>query len=134
MHRKLMAILCGALMLPSLAFTHHSFAMFDFSKEITVAGEVKEFLWRNPHLHILMNVSDGKGGVVQYDIEGGTPNNQRRNQGWSGTTLKPGDKISVVIRPLKNGDPGGNLIRATWADGKPVGNPPAPAGARGGGN
>jgi hypothetical protein len=97
--------------------------MFDYSREITVSGEVKEFIWRNPHLHILLNVADGKGGVDEYDIEGGTPNNQRR-QGWNATILKPGDKISVVIRPLKNGDKGGNLIRATRADGKPVGTPP----------
>ena len=128
MNRKVFVLVGAVLMFAVPALAHHSFAMFDYTREITVTGEVKEFLWRNPHLHILMNVSDGKGGVVEYDIEGGTPNNQRR-QGWNATILKPGDKISVVIRPLKNGDPGGNLIRATRADGTPVGNPPA--GARG---
>jgi hypothetical protein len=120
----------AALMLAGPAFAHHSFAMFDYSKEITVTGEVKEFLWRNPHMHILMNVPNAKGGMVEYDIEGGTPNTQRRN-GWRADTLKPGDKISVVIRPLKNGDPGGNLIRANRGDGTLIGNPPAPAGGRG---
>jgi hypothetical protein len=123
-------MLVGAAMVtfavPVLA--HHSFAMFDFTRQVTIAGEVKEFLWRNPHLHILVNVPDGKGGVVEYDIEGGTPNSQRR-QGWRADTLKPGDKISVVMRPLKNGDPGGNLIRATKPDGSPLVTPPG--GARG---
>jgi hypothetical protein len=127
-NRKVLVLVGAFLMFAGQALAHHSFAMFDFTREVTVVGEVKEFLWRNPHLHILMNVPDGKGGVVEYDIEGATPNNQRR-QGWSATILKPGDKISVVIRPLKNGDPGGNLIRATRADGTPIGNPPA--GARG---
>jgi len=100
---------------------HHSFAMFDFSKEITVTGEVKEFRWRNPHIHIFINVPDGRGGTAEWDIEGGTPNTQRRN-GWRADILKPGDKVSVVIRPLKNGDNGGNLIRATRGDGSPIGN------------
>lgn len=131
MNRKLIVMVAAALMLAGPAFAHHSFAMFDYSKEITVTGEVKDFLWRNPHMHILMNVPNGKGGVLEYDIEGGTPNTQRRN-GWRADTLKPGDKISVVIRPLKNGDNGGNLIRASRGDGTPIGNPPGPAGGRGG--
>lgn len=131
MDRKLIVMVAAALLLAGPAFAHHSFAMFDYSKEITVTGEVKDFLWRNPHMHILMNVPNGKGGVLEYDIEGGTPNTQRRN-GWRADTLKPGDKISVVIRPLKNGDNGGNLIRASRGDGTPIGNPPGPAGGRGG--
>jgi hypothetical protein len=107
-------------MLAGPALAHHSFAMFDFSKEITVVGEVKEFRWRNPHIHILVNVPDGKGSMAEWDIEGGTPGNLRRN-GWRADTLKPGDKVSVVIRPLKNGDNGGNLIRAMRGDGTPIG-------------
>jgi hypothetical protein len=110
------------------AFGHHSFAMFDFSREVTVTGVVKEFAWRNPHMYIFLNAPDSKGAIVEYSIEGGTPNTQRRN-GWSANSLKPGDKISVVIRPLKNGDPGGNLIRAMREDGKPIGNPPGGRGA-----
>jgi hypothetical protein len=128
--RNFLTLAIAVLMLSGQAYAHHSFAMFDFSKEVTVTGVVKEFHWRNPHMYIFINVPDGKGGMVEYSIEGGTPNNQRRN-GWSATSLKPGDKVSVVIRPLKNGDPGGNLIRAMREDGTPIGNPPA-GGARGG--
>ena len=72
--------------------------------------------------------SDGKRGIVEYDIEGGTPNNLCHN-GWSVDTLKPGDKISVVMPPLKSGDKGGNLIRASREDGTPIGNA---GGGRGG--
>ena len=121
MNRKVLVLVGAVLMFAGQTLAHHSFAMFDFSKEITVAGEVKEFRWRNPHIHIFINVPDGRGGMVEYDIEGGTPNTQRRN-GWRAETLKPGDKISVVIRPLKNGDNGGNLIRASRGDGTPIGN------------
>jgi hypothetical protein len=130
MKTKLLLIAGTVLMFAVPALAHHSFAMFDFSKETTVTGEVKEFRWRNPHIHIIMNVPDGKGGMDEYDIEGGTPNTQKRN-GWSAEILKPGDKISVVIRPLKNGDKGGNLIRASRENGTPIGNP---GGGGGGGN
>jgi len=123
MNAKL-AVIVGAVMMWTVpAFAHHSFAMFDYSREVTVTGEVKEFRWINPHIHILINVADGKGGVVEWDIEGGTPNTQRRN-GWRADIIKPGDKISVVIRPLKNGDNGGNLIRAMRGDGTPIGGSP----------
>jgi hypothetical protein len=130
-NRKIIVLVGAVLMFAGPALAHHSFAMFDFSREITVTGEVKEFLWRNPHMHILLNVSNGQGGTDEYDIEGGTPNTQRRN-GWRADTLKPGEKISVVIRPLKNGDKGGNLIRAMRSDGTPIGNPPGGGGGGGG--
>ena len=127
MIKNFVVIVSAALILSVPASAHHSFAMFDYSKEITVTGEVKEFLWRNPHIHILVNVPDGKGGMAEWDIEGGTPGNLRRN-GWKADILKPGDKLSVVIRPLKNGDNGGNLIRANRGDGTPIGTPAAGGG------
>jgi hypothetical protein len=58
--------------------------------------------------------------MAEFDIEGGTPGNLRR-QGWSRDVVKPGDKISVVIRPLKNGDNGGQLISAKKGDGTAIG-------------
>jgi hypothetical protein len=120
MYKHVLFVASMALLLAAPAIAHHSFAMFDYSKQITVTGEVKEFQWLNPHIHILINVADGNGGTAEWDIEGGTPNSQRRN-GWSKETLKPGDKVSVVIRPLKNGGKGGNLIRASRGDGTPIG-------------
>ena len=44
--------------IPALA--HHSFAMFDYNKEVTVNGEVSEFKWANPHIHIYVKAPDGK--------------------------------------------------------------------------
>ena len=120
MKTKFLVIAGAALMLAIPALAHHSFAMFDYSKDVTVVGEVKEFQWRNPHMHILVNVADGSGGIVEWDVEGGTPNNLRRN-GWTQDTLKPGDKVSVVIHPLKNGGKGGNMVRASRGDGTPIG-------------
>ena len=114
------------LMLAGPAFAHHSFAMFDYNKEVTIVGEVKVLEWTNPHIHLLVNVANGSGGVVEWDVEGGTPGNLRRI-GWSKDVVKTGEKISVVIRPMKNGTNGGQLIRATRGNGTAIG------GAAGGG-
>ncbi len=127
MKTKLLVLIGAALMLAGPAFAHHSFAMFDYSREVTIVGEVKELRWRNPHIHILVNVPDGKDGMAEWDVEGGTPGTLRRT-GWSKDILKPGDKVSIVIRPLKNGAKGGNLIKANRGDGTLIGT----AGAGGG--
>ena len=120
--RMTYAWIAGAMIsLAVPAFAHHSFAMFDYNKEITITGAVKELQWTNPHIHLFVNVPDGKGGNAEWDIEGGTPGNLRRT-GWSKDVVKPGDKISVLIRPLKNGDTGGQLISAKRGDGTAIGN------------
>jgi hypothetical protein len=114
-------VIAGAVLMAAVpAFAHHSFAMFDYNKEITITGSVKELQWVNPHIHLFVNVPDGKGGMAEWDVEGGTPGNLRRT-GWSRDVVKPGDKISVVIRPLKNGDNGGQLISAKRGDGTAIG-------------
>ena len=120
MSTRVLNIAVATLMLAGPAFGHHSFAMFDYNKDVTITGEVKQLRWANPHIHLLVLVPDGKGGVVQWDVEGGTPGNLRRN-GWSKDIVKPGDKISVVIHPMKDGSNGGQLLKASRADGTPIG-------------
>ena len=117
---RFLGIGVAVLMLSGSALAHHSFAMFDYNKDLTIVGEVKELQWINPHIHLLVNVPDGKGGMVEWDIEGGTPANLRRN-GWSKDVVKPGEKISVAIHPLKNGTSGGMLVTAKRGDGTPIG-------------
>jgi hypothetical protein len=106
------------------ASAHHSFAMFDFSKEATLPGTVREFHWMNPHIHILLDAADDKGRVQTWDIEGPAPN-ALRPQGWSREALAAGEKVSVVVHPLKSGGLGGSLVRAYRADGALVGARPA---------
>lgn len=101
-------------------FAHHSFAMFDYNKDVTITGSVKELQWTNPHIHLIISVPDGKGGAADWDVEGGTPNNLRRN-GWSRDVVKPGDKVSIVVHPMKNGTNGGQLVKAAKGDGTPIG-------------
>jgi len=94
---------------------HHSFAAFDMSKEQTITGVVSRFDWTNPHTFIWVDVTNDKGAVENWGIEGMSPNFLGR-RGWSKTSVKPGDKITVSVRPLKEGKTGGMFIRAQIGD------------------
>ena len=120
MTTRFLGIAGAALLLAAPAFAHHSFAMFDYNKEVTITGELKDLQWTNPHIHILVNVPNGRGGTAEWDVEGGTPGNLRRT-GWSRDVVKPGEKISIVIHPLKNGTTGGMLVSAKRGDGTTIG-------------
>jgi len=115
--------------IPALA--HHSFAMFDAEKKVTLDGTVKEFQWTNPHSWILLTVSDAQGKAEQWAIEMGGPSGLAR-QGWVPKTLTPGMKVQAVIHPLRDGTPGGQFMAVTLPDGTQLGNPNARAGANAG--
>lgn len=100
---------------------HHSFAMFDQSKQVTLVGTVKEFQWTNPHAFIHIEVAEGGKSDV-WDIELNSPNNLKR-QGWSSASVKPGDKVTLVANPLRDmaAHKGGLFIAVTLPDGKILG-------------
>ena len=109
--------LTAALAATGPASAHHSYSMFDLAKESTLTGTIKEFQWTNPHSWIEINVPGAKGAEEQWGIEGMSPNFLGR-RGWSRNTLKPGDKITVDIHPLRNGERGGSFLSVTLPDGK----------------
>jgi Family of unknown function (DUF6152) len=111
-------LLCGGAL-----FGHHAFSAFDMGKTTTVSGVVKEFQWINPHSWIQMMVTDAAGNAVEWSIEMNSPSSLVR-QGWKPKTLKPGDKITLVMHPLRDGRPGGSLVSATLADGTRMGGSP----------
>ena len=94
---------------------HHSFAVFDMTAEKTITGVVSKFEWTNPHTFIFVDVTNDKGATETWAIEGMSPNYLGR-RGWSKNSVKPGDKITVSVRPLKEGKPGGMFIRAQVGD------------------
>ena len=110
----------------SLAFAapaaqaHHSFAMFDRDKVLTLDATVKAFQWTNPHSWIQLNVPDATGKPVEWSIEWGGVSGLYK-QGVRATSLKTGDKITVLANPLKNGNPGGMARKITGADGQQIG-------------
>ena len=101
---------------------HHSFAMFDAGKIMTLEGTVKEFQWTNPHAWIVVMVADPEGPPVQWAIEMNGPTGLARD-GWLPKTLTPGMKVKVVVHPLRDGQSGGQFLAVTLPDGKVMGNP-----------
>jgi hypothetical protein len=107
-------ILISGLMVgvAGIALAHHSFAAFDVTTEKTISGTVKKFDYTNPHTWVWIDVPNDQGGVDTWGFEGMSPNYLGR-RGWTRTTLKPGDKITVTFRPMKDGEKGG-----MWVSGK----------------
>ena len=103
------------------ALAHHSFAMFANDKTMVVKGTVKEFEWTNPHAWVELMVRDAGGKESDWSIEGASPNSLARF-GWSRGSLKAGDHVQATIHPLKDGHPGGSLVRIE-VNGQVVGAP-----------
>lgn len=112
--RRLAWTLLATLVLSAQsAWAHHSFAMFDFDRVVTLTGTVKEFQWTNPHVVLWVNAEgkDPKKPDVWY-LEMTSPGNLTRG-GWSRKACNAGDKVTVELNPLRNGDLGGALIKVT---------------------
>lgn len=117
-HLKSAWLLASVLALgaASPAWSHHSHAMFDHATEITVTGKVTEFVFRNPHVFLYVDVRSDRGEVVKYWVEmSNIPNMIKR--GILQSTFKPGDVVTVKLNPMKDGRPGGNYLTITAADG-----------------
>jgi hypothetical protein len=119
---RLAAFALIVLGLAGPAEAHHSFAMFDRQKEVVLKGTVKAFQWTNPHSFIEIDVADEKGAIQAYSVEMNSPNNLTR-QGWKSTSLKPGDKVTVIMNPLRDGAMGGLFVSVQLSDGKILGDP-----------
>jgi hypothetical protein len=117
---RILALL--ALCVAGTALAHHSFAMFDQSRELTLKGTVREFQWTNPHAWIHLDVPNSAGGVDTWQVELNSPNNLKR-QGWKSTSLKAGDAVTLMLNPLKDGTKGGLFVSVTLPDGSVLGDP-----------
>jgi hypothetical protein len=101
---------------------HHSFAMFDDTKEVTLKGTVHEFQWTNPHAWVLVDVAGAGGETEQWSVEMLSPNVLGR-MGWKRNSLKPGDEVTVVIHPVRTGAKGGNMVSVRDKSGAQIGGP-----------
>jgi hypothetical protein len=126
--RKLLHLLLAlcALSLPGLAQAHHSFAMFDAVNQIRLQGTVTQFDWTNPHIYIELDVAQEDGSTKHWTIECANISILSRI-GWKFNIMKAGDEITIVVGPLRNGQPGALLKQLMLADGSLWGNG-APAG------
>jgi hypothetical protein len=98
------------------AAAHHSAAMFDFTKTRTLTGVVSEFAWSNPHGYLQLGVTTASGRTQKWSIEFQSLVGMSR-QGLKPSSFKPGDKVEVIIHPLRNGTTGGDFVSAVLADG-----------------
>jgi len=122
--RKLFVFVLAAVSLfPIATFAHHSPIVFDRTREITIVGTVTEFKWTSPHAWIHLDVKDANGHVDNWGVEM-DPASVLAKVGWKSTTLKPGDKVSVVIHPLRNDEKGGQYVGITLPDGTKLGQKP----------
>jgi hypothetical protein len=127
MMRSLVCVMALVAAAPALA--HHSAAGIDRTKSVVVTGTVKEFRWTNPHSWIDLDVTNDKGITGTWSVEMTSPAFLLR-AGWKRSTLRAGDKVSITLRPFRNGDPGGLFVSVTLPDGQVLGEraaaPPAP--------
>jgi hypothetical protein len=108
------------LSLASGAYAHHSAAQFDFQNTVNITGVVKEARFSNPHARIILNVSDDHG-TRDIAYEGHSRNNMYR-QGFRPEMMTVGDKITIRIAPMRNGEDGGYVTALLTADGTAIGN------------
>jgi hypothetical protein len=117
------ALTISAALATTPVVAHHSFAMFDRTKEVTISGTVRTFEWTNPHswLQVVVPASAGRP-AVEYSIELGSPNTMSR-QGWRKNTFKQGDRVTVIMHPMRDGSRGGAFVSAINAAGQslPIG-------------
>jgi Family of unknown function (DUF6152) len=120
----LAVFIIAAFVLPAAG--HHSFAMFDHEKAITVSGTLKEFEFTNPHCWLHVAVVDATTGrTLDWAFEMGSVG-QIAAQGWKADTVKPGDKITIEAHPMKDGSRGGQYMSATLGDGRSFKQAPNP--------
>ena len=126
------ALLAAAASLSLFAFSgralaHHGGAAYDADHPMTMTGTVKELLFIQPHPLITLEVKNEQGAVAEWSVEMTAPNHLA-HYGWNGKKLKPGDQITVVGLPARNGLKVLNLRKVSWANGEaiPMGPPPQP--------
>ncbi len=120
------AVAVGLLMSVPLV-AHHTASTLYTEKTVTLKGTVKAWRWSNPHCLLTLDVKGEDGQVVQWLAETQAPNTVY-TEGYRATSFKPGDDITVTVRPAANGRPYGLLTQAVLADGTKLG---SEEGARG---
>lgn len=125
--RQLIAATCVLILagMTAAASAHHSAAQFDFGNTVIVSGKVVSARFANPHMRLVLEVTDQKRGTREIEFEGHSRNNMRR-QGLLPDMFGVGDTITIRIAPMRDGSDGGYVTAVRTPDGKEVGRVGAP--------
>jgi len=117
------AVLAAALLAAGAApaSAHHAFSMFALDQNVTVTGTIKDYQFKMPHVWFYLVVPTKDGKTEEWGFECHSPNLVAR-KGWTMGTLKPGDKITVMMHPMRDGSKAGSVAYVTLADGKTLWN------------
>ena len=120
----LLAVTIGAGVALSITpvLAHHSFAPYEPTLQIKLSGVVTDFRWVNPHVYIELDGTDSKSGEKKHWLVEGASTSILNRAGWKFNMLKPGDRVTVIVSPLRNGESAALLKQLTLADGKKYGN------------
>ena len=126
MHRRHRAAGLGVIGLiivaVSTAAAHHSFAVFDHGRTVTVTGTVTKFQWTNPHGFLEVDYRAADGSTKHYTIEL-TSINMLTRAGWTSRSIKAGETVKAIVAPLLSGEPGGLLLEVALSDGRTLTSP-----------
>jgi hypothetical protein len=110
-------IAANVLLLSVPLFAHHGAAALDTGKEVTLKGTVTEWIWSNPHCFLQFDAKDDTGTVRNWAVETQNPTAMTQ-RGWSRTSFKAGDAVTVTLEPVKNGQPIGRILTLVLANGE----------------
>jgi hypothetical protein len=117
--RRIVALVaCTGVTYASQLSAHHSYAMFDSTKQVTLQGNVREFQWTNPHC-FLQVLAQRSGAIEEWSIQMDNPQAMYR-KGWRPGSVKTGDKLTVVIHPTRDGSHSGRYVSGIGPDNKPL--------------
>jgi hypothetical protein len=111
----LLALAISIISIPLLA--HHGNAVYDDTRTVTLKGTVTQWLWSNPHCILHLDVTDESGQVVPWIVETENPTSMF-NIGWTKTSMKPGDQVTVTAMQVKNGKPIGRIVDVLLPNGQ----------------
>ena len=112
-----LAVLVGFFVLSIPVMAHHGGAAYENGNKITLKGTIAYFDWSNPHTQVHLDVTDESGNLVHWNFESQPPS-ILTHAGWTKNSLKPGDKVTIIATPAKNGSAVGLLSKVVFADGR----------------
>ncbi|MBT5484503.1 MAG: hypothetical protein ACI934_001987 [Pseudohongiellaceae bacterium] len=117
---KFTAVIATTLLFSVSLYAHHSAAQFDFGNTVLVEGKVMEVRFANPHLRLILEVTDDARGTRDIEFEGHSRNNMRR-QGLMPDMFIEGDTVTIRIAPMRNGEDGGYVTALRTPSGEEIG-------------